>query len=180
MIIITAFLVGIALLWAWSFYSRKALQYLKNSNAIWDRLYAASKAVVEDPMMPREAVGFAVASVMCAGCGCLAGQILRDHFLRNSRKRSGGSANAPPLWREMTESQRLLFSKVVTTAIFYDCLRAPVLGLLVRRVVFPWLSSVVNGDAKPPVTHGVQEIVTSSRRAIASRPEGKRALALHV
>jgi hypothetical protein len=176
-IILASFVAMLVLIWAWGRYTKQAVKYLKNSEVIWDRLFVAARRVIEDPDMPREAAGFAVAAALCSGCGCLSVQIVADR-LASAIGRDRFSDTGSSFTRKLDHEQRVTFGRMVALAIFYDTMRAPITGFIVRRLILPWLSSVANGDAAPPMLHGVGEATVSARRAIEARPEGKRALAL--
>lgn len=166
--VIMAALIGLYA--AESFYLKKASTYLRASDAPWDRLYDAAKEVVADQHMPKEAVGFAAATVLCAGCGCLTRQFLWDAVTRRSEVR-------PTKSMKMSEAQRAVFAKVVINAIYYDSLRAPFSGFLLRRLVLPSLKTASEGTT-PARRVEVARMVQSSRDAIGHRPEGKRLLAI--
>jgi len=160
-----------ALYAATSFYVRKATEYLAASDAPWDRLYHAAETVISDPDMPQEWANFSAAAVMCAGCGCLTQRILWDaakaKFTRKKR-RNGGEP-------QLTDKQREQVASVVVNAIYYDSLRAPFSGFLLRRLVFPWLRAASQGKA-PAKNSNVSSMVKSSKAAIRDKAEGKKLL----
>lgn len=149
-------------------YIHKANQYLAASKEPWDRLYEAAKDVIGDSEMPTEAANFAAAAVLCAGCGCLSRQVVLDSVFARKIPKS-------PRKREMTDSQRKSMAKVVVNAIYYDTLRAPLSGLIVRKFIFPWLRAASQGQAVPH-TRGVRRLASSSREAISHRSYGRRIL----
>lgn len=153
-----------------SLYVRKASAYLAESDAPWDRLYTAAQRVISDPDVPQEMANFAAATVMCAGCGCLTHRILIDAFLGKINLKS-----RPPR-QPMQDRPPEHFIAVVVNAIYYDSLRAPLSGFLLRRLVFPWLRAASTGEA-PARRRTVAKMVTSSKAAISHRPEGKKLLA---
>lgn len=174
MIVATTMAALIAGYAAASLYVKKANAYLNASDAPWDRLYNAAKEVIEDPEMPQEAAGFAAATVLCAGCGCLTRRFLADAFLRrftmNPQKPTASHT-------AMSEAQRGSFAKVVVNAIYYDSLRAPISGFLLRRLVLPGLKAASEGTS-PARKVEVARMAKSSRDAIEHRPEGKKLLAM--
>lgn len=173
MTVVIAMLAIIALYWAASFYIKKASEYLEASEAAWDRLYDAARQVVADPTMPNKAAGFATASVMCAGCGCLSRQLLQDRIaagLRIGRPRPHGEKP------KLTDEQWSIMNKVVVNAIYYDSLRAPLIGFLLRRIAFPWIRAASEGRA-PVKRAGATMMAESSATAIRHREEGRKLLA---
>lgn len=155
-----------------SLYVRKATEYLKASQPVWDDLYASAQVVVEDPDMPGGMASFAAASVLCAGCGCLTMRILQDIITGQFKKRVDRDQRDPNVTRE----QRMAFGRVVVLAVYYDSLQAPFLGFLLRRVAMPWLADAAKG--KPALGKNVARAALSSREAISEKPEGRRVLAL--
>lgn len=157
------------LLAAASMYLGKAKDYLGDAEPAWNRLYEATKAVIADTTMPAGAVNFAVAAVMCAGCGCLTRGILIDMVRRHGRHEV---PKTPPA----TPEQMALMRSVVLNAVFYDALRAPVSGFILRRLAAPWLKAASEGRFAPSKSQEVNDFAASSRRSISHRPEGRRLL----
>lgn len=155
-----------------SLYVRRASRYLSSSNAPWDRLYAAAKEVISDETMPQQAAAFAAASVLCAGCGCVTRGILFDAFTGRLGRRGRRGKPEP----RMTQAQRALFSRVVINAIYYDSLRAPFSGFLLRRLVMPWIHEA--SENPKPRPKRVAQFAASSKEAISHRPEGRKILAM--
>lgn len=159
---------------ACALYLHKASKYLDNSDAVWDRLYLAAKNVIENPAMPDGAASFAAAAILCAGCGCLTRSFLLDTISRAFRLARTDSDSAPPF--VLPKALRKEFSAVIVNAIYYDSLRAPFSGFLLRRFVAPWLQAAAEGQvANRRAT--VAQMVVTSRHAIEHRREGRRLLA---
>lgn len=154
-------------------YVSKAREYLTASEKVWDDLYDAAEAMVRDPEMPGGMVGFAAASVMCAGCGCLTGQILRESIRRIWKKRPLERRPADP---RVTDAQRAAFARVVALAVYYDSLRAPFLGFVLRRLVMPWIVDAAGG--KPAPKRKLALAAEASRHAMNDKPEARKVLAL--
>jgi hypothetical protein len=172
---VLAILISIAVMvFAVSAYVHKAREYLAAARAPWERLFEASKSVIPDMRMPDRAVGFTAGAVMFAGCGCLTRSILWDAI---TKRRVPPSKEADAIWESMTREQREAFSRVVINATYYDSLRAPLSGFLVRHFVCPWLRSASEGTAHPTKKR-VAQLAASSRKAMVSRSEGKKLLAL--
>lgn len=161
----------VAIYAAASFYLRKAKQYLEASDAPWDRLYHAAEKVIADPTMPQGMANFSAAAVICSGCGCLTRSVLLDAFLCKIGLRKRANGREP----DLTPEQQAMFNDVVVNAIYYDSLRAPFSGFLMRRLVFPWLRAASVGDA-PARKSTVRRMATSTRAAISHRAEGRRLL----
>lgn len=157
---------------ATSLYVRKATKYLEASDAPWDRLYEAAKRVISDSEMPQEMAVFSAAAVTCAGCGCLTRQVLWDAFRARLGFRRNAKVDAEP---KMTTEQRKNFSAVVVNAIYYDSLRAPLSGFLLRKLVFPWLRAASEGLA-PAKKRSVVQMTKASTTAIRHRAEGRKIL----
>lgn len=172
MIVAACMAALIAIYWGASLYVRKASAYLEASDSVWDSLYLAAKKVIEDPAMPREFAGFAAASVICAGCGCLTRAILVDSALSVFRRRKKREKS----WPEVSPEQAAAFDAVVLNAIYYDSLRAPLSGLILRKLTVPGLRAAATGQAKARRTT-VKRIARSSRTAIEHRIEGRKLLA---
>lgn len=155
-----------------SYYLQKANQYLALTDAPWNRMYVAAKQVISDEEMPQRAAAFAAGAVLCAGCGCLTRAILFDAFtLRRARKPSRPQD-------KLTAQQEHVFSQVVMNAIYYDSLKAPLSGFLLRRLVMPSLRELSENRMPDPPKAQVADIVESSTKAIKHSTEGKRVLAL--
>lgn len=163
----------VAIYAAVSFYIRKATQYLDSSDAAWDRLFHAAEKVISDPAMPQPMANFSAAAVMCSGCGCLTRGVLVDAFLAKIGVRKRVPSREPNL----TPEQQSNFASVVVNAIYYDSLRAPLSGFLMRRLVFPWLRAASIGEA-PARRSTVTRMAKSTRTAISHRAEGKKLLAM--
>lgn len=174
--LLALFIALVAMMVISSIYVRKATEYLRASEAPWDRLYESAKTVIRDPKMPRELVAISAASVMCAGCGCLTIRILFDHFLRSARRDAARKAHRDCVYEGLTLEQRAAFSRVVTNAIYYDSLRAPFFGFLLRRLVSPWLRAASEEKEFVPERGRVASMAESARTAISHRREGKRFL----
>lgn len=155
-----------------SFYLRKANQYLALTDAPWDRLHAAAKKVIADDDMPHQAAVFAAAAVVCAGCGCLTRQILIDAL------KFGRSWKPTAPQPKLTAEQQHNFSQVVMNAIYYDSLKAPLSGFLLRRLVMPWLQLAAENRMPEPPKQRVAGLVASSKAAIEHKPAGKKVLAM--
>ena len=172
MTVVFAMAALIALYWAASFYVKKAHSYLDASEAAWDRLHRAAEEVVSDPAMPDKAAAFAAATVMCAGCGCLTTQLLIDKMLLKFRpkqpRRKGGRFG-------LKDQQAPAFNRVVVNAVYYDSLRAPIRGFLLRRLAFPWLRAAAEGAA-PVRKTSVSMMAKASATAIRYRKEGRELL----
>jgi hypothetical protein len=166
---VMAFLI--AAYWMTSRYFRTARRNLEMSSAPWDRLYSAAKEVISDADMPQSAAAFAAAAVVCAGCGCVTRGILLDALTGRLERRPARSK--PPMTREQKE----VFSRVVVNALYYDSLRAPVSGFLMRSLVMPGLKAA-SESAHPKPRVRVAQIAASSKEAISHRSEGKKILAL--
>lgn len=173
MTVVFAMLAIIALYWGASFYLKKATQYVAASEAVWDRLYAAAQEVVSDPDMPDRAASFATASVMCAGCGCLTRQLLQDKILASLGLRKLRTNGSKP---HLSDEQWKVMNKVVINAIYYDSLRAPLMGFMLRRIAFPWLRAASEGRA-PVKRAGATMMAAASVEAISHREEGRKLLA---
>jgi len=176
MTVVVILIAGFTISWLANGYFKKANAYLVESEGVWDNLFAAASKTVKDPTMPQQAVGFAAASVMCTGCGCLITQILLDWAMSPFRRDKAASERNP--FAEMTADQRATFGAVVANALLYDALRAPVRGFLVRRIVMPWIDQLARDPSFKPRRSKMTAAATSTRRAIAERPEGKKLLAL--
>jgi len=173
MIVLSAIALLFAAYFGFSLYIRKARQFLDRSQRVWDDLYETAGKIVGDPDMPGGMAAFAAAAVLCAGCGCLTVQILRDYLTGAFAKRL---RQVRPLDYRLTDEQRALFARVVGLAIYYDSLQAPFMGFLLRRLVMPWLADAAQG--KPVSKRKVAVAAESSREAIGEKPEGRRVLAL--
>lgn len=156
-----------------SFYVRNASKLLVRSKAPWERLHHAAEEVISDPNMPQSAAAFAAAAVLCAGCGCITRQLLIDAFTGRLRR----SVGPKPQQRQMTAKQTQMFSRVVVNAIYYDSLRAPLSGFVLRRLIMPGLKKA-SESASPKPKVGVDRIVASSTTAIEHKPEGRKVLAM--
>lgn len=175
-VLITLSLVILAVK-AVSIYIGKAREYLIDAGSAWDRLFVAAKQVIQDDSMPSRMVGFAAAAVICSGCGCFTTRLLIDHFSgRTSRRQDDIDLEA--MLAGLSAKQRETFFSVVVNMIYYDTLRTPFRGFLVRRFVFPWLPAAADGLSFTPARSAVSELVESTRRTIETRSEGKRLLHL--
>lgn len=171
---VAAVMAALILLYAGaSLYLRKASEYLKASEAVWERLYDDAKMTISDQKMPNAVAGFAAAAVFCAGCGCLTRQLLIDAFQRRFLRKKVN--DAPP--DDMTAEQKSLYASIVVHAIYYDSLRAPISGFLLRRLVFPWLRAAAEDEA-PPRKGKVAQMAAATRQAIKGKPEGEKLLAM--
>lgn len=168
---VMAFLI--AAYWATSYYISRATHYLSLSQAPWDRLYASAKEVIADDDMPQPMAAFAAAAIVCAGCGCVTRGILLDAF--RGRLRNPEPQSSPEV--HLTPEQAALFSKVVVNMIYYDSLRAPFSGFLLRRLIMPWLKKASEGTS-PKTPARVAQFAASSKEAISHRSEGKKILAM--
>ncbi len=174
MTVLTTLAIMMLAMWAASFYLRKSLIYLRAAEPAWERLYSATMASLSDSAMPEKAVSFAVAATMCTGCGCLTTQALLDSLMRKFKRKSVFRRDA--MLETMTTEQRERFDAVVINAMYYDSLRVPFRGFLARRLVFPWLRQAAEGTDKLALDMRASTLAKSSRKAIESRPEGRKLL----
>lgn len=165
-ILILLLAVAIAIT-ALSKYLTKASEYLDASVAPWDRMYVAAKAAIDDETMPQRAVNFAIAAVVGAGCGCITSQVLIDTITGRLSRRSRRSTSTA--YDEMTPAQRKIMADVAVNAIYYDSLRAPMRGFIVRRICMPWLKGASEGASSARRKSAVVEIMESASRVIEDR-----------
>lgn len=167
MIVLTIMLAIIAFYCAASFYVKKATQYLEASDAPWDRMFKAAKELIADDRSPDPMAWFAAGAVMCAGCGCLTRQVLLDALLSKFRKQRPQPIS---LLQDasISREQKDLFAKVVINAMYFDSLRAPLSGFLLRKICYPWLKAASEGSI-PPRRGPLRIMAQASKEAIEHR-----------
>lgn len=86
-------------------------------------------------------------------------------FRSKSRKRGSGS-----IFSELNKEQEDRFVRFFVAALFFDSLRAPIVGVLVRRFLY-WLPATAVDKSTPVSRHEVEPVVNLADRHMAhARP----------
>lgn len=157
--------IGVALLAApfiLAAYLRFNTKLLKRSQSVWPLVEQSAHVLLEDRNLSPRAGDMVEFIVKVIGSGWLTvAFFFALVFRRKSRKRGSNS-----IFAELNREQEERFVRFFVAALYFDSLRAPIFGVLVRRFLY-WLPATAADKTTPVSRHEVEPVVNLADRHMA-------------
>lgn len=133
---------------------------LELAHKAWDRVEQHAHVLLEDRRLDPQVGDLVEFVVTHVGDGALTRKFLITVLLRRGN-RSAQDAEMTNALSSMNEGQSEQFSRLLVSALFYDSLRAPVAGAVLRRVIY-WLAPTATDKSVPVNRHEVAPVLAAA------------------
>lgn len=158
-VIVAALLLAAPFLAKWYWTSSKA--YLQRAHKAWERVEQHAHVLLEDKRLNPKVGDMVEFVVTHVGDGALTRTFLLTVLLRGGGNQSPRDSEMNTAVASMNEGQSEQFARLLVSALFYDSLRAPVSGAILRRVIY-WLAPTATDKSAPVNKHEVAPVVTAA------------------
>lgn len=133
---------------------------LESAHKAWERVEQHAHVLLEDRRLDSRVGDLVEFIVTHVGDGALTRKFLVTVLLRRGNRGAQGSEMTDAL-SSMNEGQGEQFSRLLVSALFYDSLRAPIAGAVLRRVIY-WLAPTATDKTAPVNRHEVAPVLTAA------------------